>query len=375
MSYSFTWCPAPPRFALDWEGLDREFAWVRAMSGSPQEPVYHGEGDVWIHTKMVCEALAANPLWQALPPREREVVFAGALLHDVAKPACTRTEEGRITSRGHSKRGEIMARELLWRLGMPLGMREQAVNLVRYHQVPFFLLDRPDAQRTVFQISQTVRCDHLALVTEADARGRICADQQRLLDNIALFVEYCKEQGCLRRPKQFPSAHSRFLYFRKANRDPDYLAFDDTVCEVVLMSGLPGVGKDYWVAEQIPDRPVISLDGLRREMKISPTGNQGPVVSRARELARQFLRRKEGFVWNATNLSRQVREHCLSLCAAYRARVRIVYLEVPEDRLYAQNRARAESVPPEVIRKLIARWEVPDLTEAHRVDLYDDFEM
>ena len=134
------------------------------------------------------------------------------------------------------------------------------------------------------------------------------------------------------------------------------------------MSGLPGAGKDFWVAENMTGWPVVSLDELRREIKISPTANQGPVVSRAREAAREYLRKKQPFVWNATNLSRQIREISVNLFAAYNARVRIVYVESPETRLYAQNADRADPVPAEVIRKLTARWEVPDLTEAHRVD-------
>jgi len=48
--------------------------------------------------------------------------------------------------------------------------------------------------------------------------------------------------------------------------------------------------------------------------------------------------------------------------------VLIVYVEAPEERLDEHNRARAGVVPAEVIRKLTARWKVPDLTEACRVD-------
>ncbi len=67
-----------------------------------------------------------------------------------------------------------------------------------------------------------------------------------------------------------------------------------------------------------------------------------------------------------------MREHALGLCAAYNARVRIVYVEASEERLFAQNRARDFGVPPVVIHKLLSRWEVPDLTEAHRVELITD---
>jgi len=365
---NFPHLPQQPNYEFNWQSLHNEFAWIRAMQGCAQEPIHHAEGDVWIHTRMVCEAVIANEAWRVLPAEDRAIVFVAALMHDVAKPVCTRVEDGRITSRGHSKRGEIMAREILWRMEIPLLLREQIVNLIRYHQIPFFLIDHLNAQRKLFEVSQTTRCDWLAQVTEADARGRICADQQRLLDNIALFTNYAEEQQCLTVPRAFPSDHSRFLYFQKEDRDPNYLAFDDTGSEVIVMSGLPGAGKDHWIKTKGPDWPVISLDALREEMKIKPTANQGAVVVRAREMAREYLRCKQNFIWNATNLSRQMREHCLGLCAAYNAKIRIVYLETSEKNLWAQNKERAASVPTSVIQKLLARWEVPDVTEAHEVN-------
>jgi predicted kinase len=359
--------PQPPDWKLDWSSIHDRFEFVQAMQGCPQEPSYHAEGDVWIHTRMVCESLAANAEWRLLPEHEREIVFIASLMHDIAKPACTRFEEGRFTSRGHSSRGEIMARTMLWQLGTPLLMREHIASLIRWHQIPFFLIDSPNAIRRLIEVSQTTRCDWLALVTESDGRGRICEGQQQLLDNIALFRQFAEENDCLRQPRQFPSDHSRFLYFRKADRDPDYLAFDDTNAEVILMSGLPGAGKDHWIANHAPDWPVISLDALRREMKIAPTDKQSPVVARAREMAREYLRRKQSFIWNATNFSRQMRELSLNLCAAYNARVRIVYVEAPADRLFEQNKARWHSVPQSVMEQMLGKWQIPDLTEAHQV--------
>src|SRR5262245_58618065 len=353
MNLLFT--PQPPDWRLGWDALGGEFQFARDMQNCPQDPVYHAEGDVWTHTRMVCEALIENARWRELDPVEREIVFAASLMHDVAKPATTREENGRITSRGHSKRGEIMARELLWRMGAPFQAREQVANLIRYHQIPFFLIDRADARRKLFTASQTARCDLLALVAEADARGRICDDRQKLLDNVALFAQYSAEQCCLNAPRKFLSDHSRFLYFRKEDRDPDYLAFDDTICEVIVMSGLPGAGKDHWISTSGPDWPMISLDELRREMMIAPAENQGPVVARARERAREYLRRKQSFIWNATNISRQLREHCISLCAAYNARVRIIYVETGAAALAEQNGSRERRVPPEVINRLLAR--------------------
>src|SRR5262249_28014693 len=246
--------------------------------------------------------------------------------------------------------------------------REEVIALVRHHQVPYCLLDQPSPQRLAIEVSQTARCDRLALLAEADVRGRVCRDQERLLVNVALFGTYCQEQGCWTAPYSFPSDHSRFLYFHETGRHPDVLAHEDFRAEVVLMSGLPGAGKDHWVRSNLPDWPVVSLDALRGQLEVKPADPQGTVVNRARELAREYLRQGRSFVWNATNLSRQLRGECICLFARYNARIRVVYVEVAEERLYEQNRQRPVPISQAVIERLLDRWEVPDRTESHLLE-------
>jgi len=100
-----SFCPQPPDWRVDWEAIDRELPWIRALRGCVQDPVHHAEGDVWTHVRMVCEALAGMAAWRALGAEAREILFWAALLHDVAKPACTREVAGRVSSPGHASRG------------------------------------------------------------------------------------------------------------------------------------------------------------------------------------------------------------------------------------------------------------------------------
>jgi predicted kinase len=362
-------CPAPPGWAVAWSDIVDAFAWVRRLVGVPQDAIHHAEGDVATHTRMACEALAALPQWQARPPAERSRLFAAVLLHDVAKPDCTQIEaDGRITAHGHSRRGDLIARRVLWELGAPVAWREHVAALVRHHQIPFWALERPDLDRIVFRASLLARNDDLALLATADILGRICGDADEVCDNIALFQEYCAERGCLDRPRRFASEHARFWYFRTPGRDPDYAAYDDTRLTVTVLSGLPGVGKDHWIAEHRPGRPVVSLDALRGELGVKPTDDQRPVAAAAHALAREYLRAGEPFVWNATNVSRRVREQCIGLVAGYRGRVELVALEAPPQVLRTRNRARPQPVPEAVVDRLIDRWETPDPTEAHTVE-------
>ena len=61
------------------------FPELQALSGCPQEPEWHPEGDVWVHTLQVVDQ--ARRRIDDLPP-ERSVML-GAVCHDLRKPATT----------------------------------------------------------------------------------------------------------------------------------------------------------------------------------------------------------------------------------------------------------------------------------------------
>ena len=352
------------------------------MSQTRQNPVWHGEGDVWTHTKMVCEALVTLEDFQGRSDSEKQAVFLAALLHDIGKVPTTKQEDGRWVSPNHSIVGAQMAREFLWRnMGLcgteeKQQLRETVCNLIRYHSFPPHALEHPDGKRKLLSIAANgencpmFTLSLLCLLSRADAMGRIAEDRAQMAEQVLLCAEFAKECGCFQAPYPFPSAHTKFAYLSGRDIAPEIALYDDSWGEIILLSGLPGTGKDTWIRENLPGMPVISLDEIREELNIPPTENQTPVAERARERAREYLRQKQPFVWNATNLSPMLRSKQVNLFSRYNAATRIVYLETDWNEQLRRNRNRTAAVPEKVICHMLEDIVLPESREGHSVQWY-----
>ena len=354
----------------DWSALEQTFDWVAAMRGVPQDPIHHAEGDVAIHTNMVLNALGSSIEFKLLEKQQQELLWAAGLMHDIEKRSTTIEENGRITSRGHAKKGEYTTRQLLYQdILTPFHIREQIAALVRYHGLPLWIMDKPNPTKALVEASLRVDMQLLALLARADALGRICSDQTDLVERVELFKAFCEEQKCWSSPRVFESDLARFTYFKKEDSFLDYVPYDDLKGEVIMLSGLPGMGKDFFLRKNYPELPVICLDDIRRKHKLKPNDSSatGWVVQEAKEQAKVFLRKGQPFAWNSTNITRQIRTQWVDLFASYKARVKIVYIEVPYKEWVQQNNDREYPVPNNVLMRLLSKLEVPSAYEAHEV--------
>lgn len=366
--------PSPPDWRVHWDALLERYPVLTPMAYCTQDPRWHAEGDVLVHTRMVAEALARHDSWRALAPTPRSVVFAAALLHDIAKPGTTRPDEqGRLIAPGHSTRGAQRSRRVLYRAREmalpppPLAIREQIVSLVRHHGLPLWWVDRDRPEHAAVRATMRVPGDWIALLSEADVRGRDSNDHADLYDRIEGFRDLCREGGCYDTPRSFATSITRQAYLTGRWPSPDTPAFDAGEVDVIVLSGLPGAGKDTWLQNRVSTLPVVSLDAERERLGVAPTDNQGAVIQAAREAARCHLRAREPFAWNGTNLTRSVRNSVLRLLHDYRARVRIVYLEAPYLEVLRRNQVRSDGVPVSVVERLIDRLQLPDYDEAAEV--------
>lgn len=363
---------------MTWEelqsaSLDEILAWAEVqpwaveMAECGQDAEWHAEGDVWTHTKMVCRELTALEDWGALTQHERIVLIFTALLHDVAKPLTSQLDPttGRVTSPKHAVNGEHVARSVLREVDCDLATREQIARLVRYHGRPAFLLERREPTHEVARLSWLVENRLLYLFAVADTRGRNTDSMTRPEENLQYWRLQAEELDCYRQPFAFANDHARFLFTRQREPNLYHVPHEDYACSVTMMSGLPGSGKDTWLARNRNGLPVVSLDDVREELGVGPTGNQGDVIQTAQERCRELLRARTSFVFNATNILRQTRRRWIDLFADYGAHIELVYLEPPWERILRQNANRERPVPEQVIGKLAAKCEPPTWLEGH----------
>ena len=382
MDQLLSFLPHAPAYAFDWAGLRTLpplAAWFSRMENTPQTPEWHGEGDVWTHTRMVCDALAGLAAFRSLEENARSALALAALLHDIGKVPCTKWEDGKWVSPRHGPVGAQMARGILWREFGLCGeqkkqrFREAVCLLIRYHTQPLHLIEgKNPAVRAMKlaangELAPDFTLDALCLLSEADMRGRIAKDTEEKLQIVEESRELARENGCLNGPYAFASACTQRALFSGARVWRDQELYDDAWGEVILLCGLPGTGKDTWIRKNHPDWPAVCLDDLRRELGVKPEENQGRVAQAAKEKAKGYLRAHQPFIWNATSLT-ALRAQQIELFESYHARTRIVYLETGWEENLRRNAGRAAAVPQRVLEKMLDRLEPPERWEARQVD-------
>lgn len=371
--------------------LERLTEWypeLEILKGVPQNPEYHGEGDVYIHTGLVCEQLCSLSEWDGLGEKEQELLFLAAAFHDIGKPASTRFEDGRWISPKHTIVGEKVFRAMTYRGGERFGMgfqeRELVAKLVRFHGLPVWFWKKKRMDYDLLRAAEVVPLKLLWLLSKADARGRVSRTPGELEAQGELFAEYGKELGVWEKPYPFANAYTRFQYFHKEEMEPGAQIYDDTKFDVWMTAGLPLAGKDTWIRDNwnrgkifeegnykagknLLEGPMISLDEIRTELGISPRDGSGKVANLAIERARRLLRKKEPFIWNATNLIQETRQRLVGLFSGYGARVHILYLEAPYKEILERNRTRERQIPENVLEQMIDRLEIPEPWEGYDV--------
>lgn len=189
------------RLALELGVFVRLFPEIQALVGCPQEPEWHPEGDVWVHTLLVVDE--ARTRIDDLEKPQQLVVMLGALVHDLGKPPTTAFVDGRIRSIDHEQQGVAPATAVLDRLNVHsingYDVRKQVLGIVAHHLKPgmFRQSPTPVSDGAFRRLAQKVDLELLARVAKADCEGRGGGFDCSAMD---WFLERARELGVEHEP-------------------------------------------------------------------------------------------------------------------------------------------------------------------------------
>lgn len=221
--------------------VDQIFPEMKSLVGVPQEPEWHPEGNVDVHTLMVVDE--ARKLIDDLPYERQVAVMLGALAHDFGKPPTTVFMDGRWRSHSHDEAGVEPTLTFLDTLGIftlnGFDVRNQIVQLVRYHLKPgeYYKAKSPVGDGAFRRLARKVEADLLYRVAKADSLGRNpeWLPKEKWFDSAAQewFIEKVRELQIERKAPE-PILMGRHLIELGLSPSPMFKKILDTVYEMQL---------------------------------------------------------------------------------------------------------------------------------------------
>lgn len=151
-----------------WQML-QDFPELYALQGVPQDPVYHPEGDVWVHTMMVVDVMSRLHTGD----QKRDLYLSlSALCHDLGKADTTEVADGRVRAIGHEISGLALSSSFIARLSDEQALLEKILPLVKNHLKPLQFYRQGAKSAAIRRLSTQVNIEDLVILAEADFLGR-----------------------------------------------------------------------------------------------------------------------------------------------------------------------------------------------------------
>ena len=203
-----------PSVGLEWlrklAALEKLFPEIQSLIGVPQDPEWHPEGDVFVHTQLALNR--ARELIDDLSLPRQITVMLATLAHDFGKPATTEMIDGRLRSRGHEEAGVAPTESFLNRINVHTidgyNVRGQVIALVREHLKPGeFYKKREEVGDGAFRrLAKRCEPDLLYRVAKADSLGRnaewVSREKWYGAEAQEWFLQRTKELEVQQRPPQ-----------------------------------------------------------------------------------------------------------------------------------------------------------------------------
>ena len=143
--------------------MDQLSVWfpeLLALIGVEQNPTYHSEGDVWVHTMMVIDEAAKLKQYSKNPL----AFMMSAVAHDFGKAVATQVIDGVIHAYGHEVKGLPLVRSFMQRLTNEVELTKYVLNMAELHMKP----------NVIASVNASIKSSNKMLDESVDPEGLIC---------------------------------------------------------------------------------------------------------------------------------------------------------------------------------------------------------
>lgn len=382
------------------EKLQSDLPLLAQFSATEQDAGWHGEGNVAVHTNLVLQETYALIVGDAshLSVEQQDVLILSALLHDYGKPLTTRRREKDGMERVVAPHHELMGASLLFScypiFHLTASQWQQVIQLVAYHDQPKKLVYMNKSEADYRALSRTIPSMELIYLLEvADRRGTVSDDYEKQLEMLEVFKLFSQELGIWQLPAyqglrtriatHFDGEEPLFIdaaYHKGMDAlDRGEIYQEDEVMalaygnkgksHVIIMCAISGSGKSTYIEQHLPGYVHISPDEIRETVikNRADVKHHGQAFAQAHEQMKVALREGKNVVWDATNTRIDFRSKIVSAAKKYGAYVEIVLIQSALHRSLRNNQQRKHRIPDEIIRRQAQKFQLPQLSEAHRL--------
>lgn len=376
------------------------------LKNTDQDPEWHSEGNVHIHTNMVIDEIYKIFKIYELSISEKYILLMSAIFHDIGKFKTSKWKEingvQKLTAKGHEYEGMSYLTYKFMDEEMSSSEYETILDLVGYHQIPKLLIVKNEVSKWDFKLLTEKTPSKLFYLLElADMKGRECKDREDQIDYIELFKMEAIDNNCFytvsnineELKEYFKSNFNEtdetslnYLIGKTKKRLYDKDILDPAVIyqkyyehknnhgSLYIMCGLSGSGKSSFIKEiasktKIDD--IIELDNLRSKHKKKNNNRmeiEGKVRQESKELIKRALSEKKNVIFDACNLRKDFRDIVVELAESYYAETILVFVKTPFNECVKNDKERLiRNVGLDIITNQRKQFQYPERYETNRI--------
>lgn len=383
------------------------FPLLKELIKTEQDPIWHSEGNVHIHTNMVLNEMYKIFEEYNIKESDQYILLMSAIFHDIAKPLTSKWKEIKgvqhLTSKGHEYEGmSYLCYRLLEDETITKEERTNILDLVGYHQLPKLFVVKESYNQWHYKIlTERTAGKYFYYLELADMRGRETEDKDSQIEYIELFKMFASDYDCFYSKSNidkelenlfktnFEEKSEKALSFligktKKRLFDNDildplvsyqkYYEHKDNHSIVYVLCGLPGSGKSTIVEKLKKTKKintVIELDALRKNYKLK-TNNKKEIEGKVRQDSKELLKRglssKETIIFDACNYRKDFRDAICSLVESYYGKTVLVFVQTSITDCIKNDKTRqVRTVGEHVIMEQVKKFQYPEDIEFNAV--------